>query len=307
MKQVKKPGKMHRLKRHVVAQLPVHPQYIHAGTVYFAELKEPLKLGSKVLTPQTLTSLGTSPPPCSLLAHAQLVTPLSSATTQKDAPVEAVLSRPLVSGDRLIFPQGSRLKGSILQVQPARRFGRNGKLRITFRELVLPDGIQQEVDANLEAVQAGKGQHVRLDSEGGTQASSPKRRYLSTGVTVALAVSSHDSSDIDEDATTTGVTTTGGSASKGAAGGAAGFKLIGMVVGALVQSRSLSFGMGVYGMGRSAYSNFLAPGREVVFPKGTAMEIGLWPAKNRCESPEAQTQVRESRLVGLSGCPFAEP
>ena len=38
MKQVHEPGKMHKIRRYAVAQLPVHPQYIDAGTVYFAEL-----------------------------------------------------------------------------------------------------------------------------------------------------------------------------------------------------------------------------------------------------------------------------
>lgn len=279
MKQIKMPGKMHRLARFGVGQLPVHPQYIDAGTVYSLELKEPLDFPSQPLTPPTPTSIETLPPPCGLLAHAQLVTALSSASTQKDAPVEAVLSRPLFSGDRLIFPQGSRLKGSVVQVQPARRFGRHGKLRILFRELVPPDGIQREVDANLEGVQAGQDQHVKLDVEGGAQPSSPKTRYLLTGLAVALAVASYEDRDLED-----GVTDASGNASQGAAGGAVGFKLIGIGVGAFARSRPLALGMGVYGASRSAYSNFLARGREVVFPKGTAMEIGFWLARECSDS-----------------------
>jgi hypothetical protein len=278
MKQVKEPGKMGRLKRFAVGQLPVHPQYIEAGTVYFAELKEPLDFGRKLLPPPAVPSIETPPPPCGLLAHAQLVTPLSSATTPKDAPVEAVLIQPLFAGDRLVFPQGSRVKGSVVQVQPARRLGRNGKLRLVFRELVLPDGMQQKVEANLEGVQAAEGQHVKLDREGGTQATSPKRRYVATGITAALALASHEDRDIEE-----GVAARE-SASAGAAGGLAGFKLVGMVVGALVQSSGLSFGMGIYGAARSAYSQFLTRGRDVVFPKGTAMAIGIRLREN-CQEP----------------------
>lgn len=266
VKQVKEPGRMRRLVRFAAAQLPVHPQYINAGTVYFAEMKEPLDFGSQPLTPQMVTSIST-PPPCSLLAHAQLVTPLSSATTQRDAPVEAVLSRPAFSGDRFIFPQGSRLKGSVVQVQPARRLGRNGKVRFAFHELVLPSGIQQKVDAYLQGVLASKG--VKLDVEGGAQATSPKTRYLSTGVTVALAVASHDDTD-------TGVASESAEAKEGVAGGAAGFKLVGILVGAFARSRPLALGMGIFGASRSAYSHFLGRGRDVVFPKGTTMEIGLW-------------------------------
>src|ERR1700693_5355298 len=40
MKQVHEPGKMHKVERYAVAQLPIHPQYIDAGTVYFAELEQ---------------------------------------------------------------------------------------------------------------------------------------------------------------------------------------------------------------------------------------------------------------------------
>src|ERR1700722_9122303 len=39
MKQVKAPGKIHRLERYALAQSPVHPQYIDAGTIYLAELE----------------------------------------------------------------------------------------------------------------------------------------------------------------------------------------------------------------------------------------------------------------------------
>ena len=280
MKQIKAPGKMHRLARFAVAQLPVHPQYINAGTVYFAELREPLDFGSKPLQPQTVASIATTPPPCSALTHAQLVTPLSSETTQRDAPVEAVLSQPLFSGDRLIFPQGSRLKGTVVQVQPARRLGRNGKLQFVFHELVPPDGIQQKVDAFLEGVQASKNQRVQLDSEGEAQATAPKKRYLSTGLAVALAFTSYEDSGADDAASSAS-----GSAGQGAAGGAAGFKLIGIAVGTFARSRPLSLGMGIYGASRSVYLDFLARGRDVVFPKGTAMEIGFRLARD-CDSSE---------------------
>ena len=78
-RQVKEPGKMHRIVRYGVAQLPVHPQYIDAGTLYWAELREPLDFGSEPLTNKTVSTIGT-PPPAGSLLRARLVTPLSSAT-----------------------------------------------------------------------------------------------------------------------------------------------------------------------------------------------------------------------------------
>lgn len=257
-KQVQEPGKLHRLERLAVAQLPVHPQYLDAGTLYFAELLEPLDFGSEPLTPQAVAFIGTPPPPGSLL-HALLVTPLSSATTQKGAPVEAVLSQPLFSDEHLILPQGSRLKGSVIQVQPARKLHRNGKLRIVFHELDLPDGIQQKVDAVIEGVEAAKADLVKLDTEGGAQATAPKSRYLTTGLSLALAAGS----------------VFGDHVFQASSGGASGFKLVGIALGAAVHSQPLGMAMGAYGASMSVYSHFLARGRDVIFPKDTAMEIGL--------------------------------
>jgi hypothetical protein len=57
MKQLKTPGRVHRLQRYAEAQLPVHAQYIPAGTVYFAELDDPLEFGSETMTPQMASSL----------------------------------------------------------------------------------------------------------------------------------------------------------------------------------------------------------------------------------------------------------
>jgi len=91
MKQLKTPGRVHRLKRYVEAQLPVYSQYIPVGAVYFAELNAPLDLGTEVMTPQMVSSIGGPLPPGSVV-HARLTTPLTSATSQKGEAVEAVVS-----------------------------------------------------------------------------------------------------------------------------------------------------------------------------------------------------------------------
>ncbi|HEV7522579.1 MAG TPA: hypothetical protein VGP89_15860 [Candidatus Angelobacter sp.] len=264
MDQVKEPGKVHRLERYVVNQLPVHPQYVPSGTTYFAELQDPIDFGSEPLTPKLLSSIGT-PPPAGSLVHALLITSLDSASTKKGTEVEAVLSQPLFDGDQLILPQGSRLKGSVVQVRPARRLHHNGQLRIVFRELVPPDGVEQKIVAGLEAIQAGKNENVKLDSEGGAEATSPKTRYLSTALSLALASTAlHQESDAD------GLS---GSQQSGVGGGAAGFKLVGIALTALVKSQALGMAMGAYGASRSVYVHFIARGSDVVFPKNTALEI----------------------------------
>ncbi len=261
IQQVKEPGKLHRVERYAVAQLPVHPQYIDAGTLYLAELQQPLDFGSEPLTPQIAASLS-SPLPNGSFVRARLVTPLSSATSQKDDKVEAMLTRPLFDGERLILPQGAILRGSVVQVEPARHMSRNGELRFVFHDLVLPSGLDQKVSTVLTGIQAGKTHNLKLDSEGGAQATSPKSRYLQTGIALGLAaVSAAGDGDAD--------------ILNKSAGGANGFKLVGIAVGIAARSNPLGIAMGALGASRSVYIHFIARGRDVVFPENTAMQIGI--------------------------------
>jgi hypothetical protein len=281
MKQLKTPGKMRRLERYGEAQLPVHPQYIPAATLYFAELQEPLDFGSEIMTPQMASSIA-GPIPQGGIVHARLVTPLSSATTKKGEPVEAVLTQPLMDGNRVVLPQGSRLKGAVRDAQPARRFKKNGQLRVAFLTLVPPDGIEQKVQTTLEGVQAGKNANVKLDSEGGAEATNPKSRYMSTAISLGLAaMSAHHEGDRDHD------NLSGSDPNSRGAGGLGGFKLVGMALGMAVPSRALGYSMGAYGAGMSVYSHFIARGNEVVFPKNTAMEIGIGTRGSGTSAPPA--------------------
>lgn len=143
LKQVQAPGKVHRIERYAIAQLPVHPQYIDAGTAYFAELQQPLDFGAERLTQDLASSIGTTPPDGAIV-HARLMTPLSSATAHKGDEVAAVISQPLFEGTKLILPQSSFLKGSVVQAKSARRLSRNGQLRFAFHDLVLPDGVEEK-------------------------------------------------------------------------------------------------------------------------------------------------------------------
>jgi hypothetical protein len=271
MQQLKMPGRPHRLRRYVEAQLPVHGQYIPAGTVYFVELNAPLDFGSEPMTPEMASSLGSPLPPGSLI-HTRLVTPLTSATSQKGDAVEAVISQPVLDdAHHLVVPEGSRLTGVVSQVQTAHRMKKNGQLRLVFQNLIQADGIHEKVEATLEGVEVGKDADVKLDSEGGAEATTPKTRYLATGLSLGLAAASMRSdTDVDH-----GVAHAGGDPGSRIAGGVNGFKLVGLALGMAVRSRALGYTMGGYGAGMSVYSHFIARGREVSFPKNTAMEIGI--------------------------------
>jgi hypothetical protein len=260
MQQVKSPGKMHRAVHYAVNQLPAHPQYLDAGTLYSAEVSQPLSFGSELISSDNLSGVG-MPPPGSLV-HAVLLTPLNSATTLKGSDVEAELSQPLMDHGQLILPEGTHLRGTVLQAKPAVRMHRNGQLRIVFREIILPNGAVQRVDTRLEGIQSDSADNAQLDAEGGTKSTSSKTRYLSTGASVGLGLIGSGGRDDVGDAGPV-------------AGGATGFKLIGIVIGAAFRSHTYGILMSAYGGGRSIYNNFLGKGRNIVFPKYTTMEIGF--------------------------------
>jgi hypothetical protein len=268
-KQIHEPGKMHKLKRAALAQLPVHPQYIDSGTSFNANLQQPLDFGTEAVKPEALLNIG-APPPTGSVVHARLETALSSATAKMGDRVEALITEPLVVSDHLILPEGSVIKGSVVQVARARRLGRNGQLRILFHQVAPPNGIDQRVETNLEGVAVAKGEHLKLDAEGGAQVTTPRTRYLTTGIQVMLAASQ---ASPDRDAGRGGESA--GETGGGAASGASGFKLVGMVVGIAAHSRVVSAGFGSYGAAMSIYYHFLARGRDVVYPKDMAMVIGL--------------------------------
>ena len=259
MTEVKQPGKLHRAFRIGIAQLPLHPQYIDAGSLYFAELQQPLAFGHEMLNAKTVESIGTAPPVGSVV-RASLMTPLDSGSTNRGAEVQAMVTKPLFDGDRLILPQGTLLNGSVLQVRPARSMKRNGQLRIAFHEMVLPGGTPLRVDTTIEGLQAGEG--AKLDSEGATKATNPKSRYVNTAISISLAmVGSGGRRDVGLAGPT--------------AGGAVAFRLVGLAVGLAVRSHTIGILMSAYGGSRSIYVNFFGRGRNISFPRDTSMEIGF--------------------------------
>jgi len=295
-RQLHEPGKKHRLERFAVAQLPYHPQYMAPGTSFSADLRHPLDFGAEPITPAILEHIG-MPPPSGSVVRAVLVTPLSSVNSKKGDSVEAVITQPLVASDQLLLPEGSRLRGSVLEVSPARRFGRNGQLRIVFHQVVPAAGIEEKVEASLEGVHVAKGEHLQLDSEGGAQVTAPKTRYLTTAISVMLASSSvadGHGRDTDGDLRRGG----GGDVGSGAANGASGLRFVGTMVGAFAHSRVVASGFGFYGAGMSVYSHFLARGRDVVYPKDMLMVIGLGTREKQPLAGAAPTTNPSRRNIG---------
>lgn len=187
--QLSQPDKLHRLERFGMRQLPYRPQYLDAGTTFNAELQQPLTFGRESFAAEALSNIGTAPK-SPVVLHAELASPLNSVTSKKDDRVEAIITQPVISENHLLFPAGSRIEGTVVQSRPARRLGRSGLLRVEFREIVPPNGIAQKIAASLDAVEVAQKEHLVLDSEGGAQVVTPKTRYFSTALSVALAASS---------------------------------------------------------------------------------------------------------------------
>ncbi|MGD0201408.1 MAG: hypothetical protein ABSD27_11720 [Bryobacteraceae bacterium] len=260
------PGTMSRLKSTLLGMLPYHRQAWQAGTLFNGVLQEPLT-GLPPGQVEARSDNAAVAGPEAQEVDARLLTPISSATARRGAPVEAVVTRPLFSAEHgLLIPEGSRLLGDVVAAQPARRFHRNGKVFFVFRQIKLPAGAVQGIQGYLEGVEADFDAHLALDSEGAARASSPKTRFIFPAIAVAVAgLSLHQDYDAqgipDQDL------------AGRAESGAVGLGLIGTVLAQA--SRSLASGIAFSGAGFSVYSNFIARGQDVVLPVNTPVKVSL--------------------------------
>ena len=292
--QIVAPNKVHRLERYAMSQSPYRPQYLDPGTSFNASIPQLLAFGTEQLKPAMVENIGQLPESGGVV-HAWLATPLNSATAKRGDPVEARISQPLVVDSHLCIPEGSELKGTVSQVRAARRFGRNGQLRISFHQVVPPNGLEQQIRSTLEGMDVAKGENLTLDSEGGAQVKTSKTRYLTTSIAVMLAASS---ASPDSDA---GRRDAAGPTGPNAANGAFGFKLVGTLVGIFARSRSLAAGMGAYGAARSIYDHFLARGRNVNYPKNMSMVLALGSRDKKPARSDtaAQNQAPEATELAI--------
>jgi len=142
-KQLHEPGKMHRLERLAVAQLPYHPQYMDPGTGFNADLRRPLDFGAEPLTSALLEHIGTTPPSAAWFMQ-YLSRRSVRCTARRGSRGSGYYANRWSSPITWSFPEGSRLEGSVLQARPARRFSRNGQLRIVFHQVVPPAGQEKK-------------------------------------------------------------------------------------------------------------------------------------------------------------------
>jgi hypothetical protein len=276
------PGRMARLKEWAINRLPYHPQVLHQGTVYDAELQAPLTFGKAPLhvpAPQ-----GTLPAPDSILA-ARLVTTLDSGTTPRGAPLEAVVSQPVFAEDgRLILPEGTRLTGEVTFAQSARRFHRNGQLRFLFERVELPDQESAPLIASLHAIDVSGDDRIVLDDEGGAAVQNSKTRFVAPALALlALRASLDQGEGRGFERAPTGARVTAASGGSGnylarGVGGVFGFGALGAALSVI--SRPLGIAFGVVGATRSVYTNVLGKGQELRFQADTPIQVHLAPGRS---------------------------
>ena len=267
MTEIKEPGKMHRAKQYLLAQLPYRRQYLEPGTRFDADLKKPLDFGQATRVPEQFGSLGMEPAPDTTL-HARLTAEVSSATASHGTPIEAVLTEPVFNAaHQLLLPANSRIIGKVTHAKPAGKLHHNGELRVVFERIETPEGQLQAMHGSLEGVEVDRAANMKLDSEGGAHTTDSKTRYLSTGLAIlGAAAASHPESD---SGASDGIADP---ATRSVAGGS-GFKLVGAIVSLTTDSKVFSSALGFYGAGMSVYSHFLSRGKDVVFPRDTPVEI----------------------------------
>jgi hypothetical protein len=273
---VRGPDKKENLEDFVFSKLPYHPQWVRKGTRFDAELIAPLQFGTEIVTSDALRLAGTQPPPDSF-AHVRLLTSLNSGDAKKGSAVVAVVTQPLFSSEHvLIFPEGTRLTGSITAVRAARWFHRGGHLRFNFQNVELPATLArratepqapalatrtQATVASVESAVTGK---VKVDSEGGVTATESKTRFIAPAIAAVIANRSADNDRGHAD---------GGDANVGGRtlGGASGFGTLGAI--AAQASRTVGTVFGFWGMAVSVYTNIIAKGSEAEFAKNAAMDV----------------------------------
>ncbi len=269
------PGKGDRALQLLYHQLPYHPERIEAHTTWSFELKAPLDIPASFRAADApIAQPATSPgKPEVWDVHALLARDLSSATARPGDSVQALVVEPVYDKDRqLVVPQGATLVGKVTSARAARSFGRNGKLRFTFQQVQFPEGFDRPVEGSLGGATTERNRNLSLDAEGTI---SPKNQ---SSVIAPLLLTLLAGRALDEDGSLTANNTVASN----------GFGLIGRIVGITAANRGVAAGLGYYAASLSVYENFLHPGRDVVFPKDTRIEIETTPLRAPVLTPQGQ-------------------
>jgi hypothetical protein len=261
---VKTPGKMDRLKSYFWSQMPYHPQSVQEGTQYEASFSQALNLPLRAVANEPASASQQEPLEKLVAVQGRLRTQLDSAKTKAGDPVEAVVTQPVFDErNQLLIPQGSVLRGKVLQASPAGRWGRNGLLRFSFSEISLPSGFRQKVEGVPTAIAASPGAKLQVDQEGGVSQES------NHSVMAPLILGLLATSALADDESTLANTSVSSN----------GFAIIGRALAIGAKSHYVGGTIGMVATSRSVYTRWLAHGKDMYFGDDTEVQLQISPER----------------------------
>ena len=165
--------------------------------------------------------------------------------------------------NELLIPQGSVLRGKVLQASPAGPWGHNGLLRFTFSEISLPSGFRQKVEGVPTAIAASSGSRLQLDQEGGV--SQESNHSVMAPLVLGLLATSAITSD-ESTLANTSVSSNG-------------FAIIGRAIAIGTKSHYVGGAIGMVATSRSVYTRWLARGKNLHFGDDTEVQLQVSPER----------------------------
>jgi len=259
--------KWDRLQEEAYSRLPYHPQFLRANTQFSAQLMQPLNFGIEPITAREMEQAGLPAP--DTVATARLLSTVGS-NTNGGSKVSVIVSEPFYSADRhLILPEGTRLRGTVVQAQPAGWFRRSGRLRLRFQQMELPEPVpmknrQVTIRATVVRVDVIREARIKVDNEGGMKSVEPRTRFIAPAVQMFLGINVLDNRNN---------TAQSQSANRAirAIAGASGLGLVGSIASQF--SSEAAAGIGLYGGVWSVFNHIVARGHNIVLVQDTPLQI----------------------------------
>ena len=232
------------------AKLPYHGQHIEKGTAYNAEFATPLTVPTQ---PQDAM------PPHDLLLNLRLITKLDSEGTEVNTPVEAVVMEPFYTpAGKLLFPQGTRVSGRVMEAKPAEKFQHQGYIRFFFSSAQVPGGPVVPIAGTLASIETSRSDRVKMDDEGGLKPT-PSRVAQAVGISTVISPA-RSAADPSLEKTAYQRST-------------AGFGLIGGIVAQANPTTATA--IAAYRAANGIYFTFFAPGKNLELPVGTPFKLKI--------------------------------
>lgn len=269
------PDKRDRFTQLLYTQLPYHPQRIQKGTAWTVETAAPLNIPPQPAPALTAESTTKPVDSSTWIVNAYLADKLSSATSRSGQIIHATVAEPIYNSDHTIaVPEGATLVGAVTEARPARRFGRVGVLHFDFRQLVLPSGKTQNVQAAVTSADSSAAQNLAMDSEGQVKPK-PQDKVIVPLLLIALAASPlhQDRDDGDRELF------------RKNAGASNSIGLIGFIVGTASGSANVAAGFGAYGAALSLYNRWIKRGGEVSFARDTRIVVQTTARRSQVLKP----------------------